>query len=87
MALDPASGPPGRLSRARDAARVLPLAGFFLLLPPVIAPFAAPADVLGVPLVVVYLGAVWLGLVAVAALLARVLAPPPARPEAPPPRD
>jgi len=75
--------PPERVSRARDAARVLPLVGLFLLLPPVIVPFAAAVDVAGVPLVVLYLFAVWLGLVLSAALLARALAPQ-ANPEDPP---
>jgi len=75
-----------RGTRARDAARLLPLVGLFLLLPPVITPFAIPLDVLGVPLVVLYLFAVWLGLIVAAALLARKLAPPPPPAEDPPPR-
>jgi hypothetical protein len=83
VAREPASIPPERVSRARDAARVLPLVGLFLLLPPVIVPFAVPVDVAGVPLVVLYLFAVWLGLVLAAALLARALAPRPAAEDPP----
>ncbi|MGH8746034.1 MAG: hypothetical protein ACREUK_06040 [Burkholderiales bacterium] len=75
MAPDPAPSPPERVSRARDAARALPLIGMFLLLPPVIGSFAAPVAVAGVPLVVLYLFSVWLALVLAAALLARALAP------------
>lgn len=87
MAPEPAPDTPGRIARARDAARLLPLIGLFLLLPPVIAPFAAPVDVLGVPLLVLYLFAVWLGLIVAAALLARALAPQAPAGEEPPRRD
>ena len=86
MAPEPTPGPPERISRVRDAARVLPVVGVFLLLPPVIAPFAAPVDLGGVPLMVVYLFSVWLGLIAAAALLARVIEPPAPGPEDAPPR-
>lgn len=64
-----------RKARVRDAARVLPFVGLFLLLPPVIALFAGQAAVAGVPLIVVYLFGVWGALVAGAALLARGLEP------------
>jgi hypothetical protein len=87
MAPEPAPDTPGRVARARDAARLLPLIGLFLLLPPVIVPFAAPVDVAGVPLVVVYLFAVWLGLIVAAARLARALAPQAPSGEEPPRRD
>ncbi|MCC6195268.1 MAG: hypothetical protein IT518_12430 [Burkholderiales bacterium] len=63
-----------RSARARDAARALPLLGLFLLLPPVISLFAVPAEVAGVPLIVIYLFGVWGALVLGAALLARALA-------------
>ncbi|MGH8748166.1 MAG: hypothetical protein ACREU5_03575, partial [Burkholderiales bacterium] len=66
--------------------RALPLIGLFLLLPPVIGSFAAPVDVAGVPLVVLYLLSVWLGLVLAAALLARTLALGDSSAD-PPPRD
>jgi hypothetical protein len=54
---------------------VLPLLGLFLLMPPVIALFAAPLHVAGVPLIVVYLFGVWLALVLGAVLLGRALQP------------
>ena len=85
MAPEPTPDAPERVSRARDAARLLPAIGLFLLLPPVIAPFAAPVDIAGVPLLVVYLFAVWLGLIVAAALLARALAPRAPASEDPPP--
>jgi hypothetical protein len=86
VAPEPTPAPPERVSRARDAAHVLPWIGLFLLLPPVIAPFAAHEDVAGVPLVVLYLFAVWLGLIVAAMRLARALAPPPGAAGNPPPR-
>lgn len=75
MPPDSAQAAPERSARVRDAARVLPLVGLFLLLPPVILLFAAPAEVAGVPLIVVYVFAVWGALVAGAAVLARALGP------------
>ena len=62
-----------RSARAREAAAILPLAGLFLLVPPVLTLFAVPIDVGGVPLIVVYLFGIWLSLIACAALLGRVL--------------
>jgi len=76
---------PERAARARDAAGVLPLLGLFLLMPPAITLFAAPVDLAGVPLVVVYLFSVWLGLVLSAALLGRLLRPRAAPPQRRPP--
>lgn len=86
MAPEPNPDTPERVSRARDAARLLPLVGLFLLLPPVIAPFAVPVNLAGVPLLVIYLFAVWLGLIVAAALLARALAPRAPGAEDPPPQ-
>jgi len=86
VAPEPIPDTPERVSRARDAARLLPLIGLFLLLPPVIAPFAVPVDVAGVPLLVLYLFAVWLGLIVAAALLARALAPRAPSADDPPPQ-
>ena len=87
MGPDPLQTPPERSERARQAAGVLPVLGLFLLIPPVIGLFAAPVDVAGVPLVVVYLFAVWLGLALAAALLGRFLElpAPPGDPAEPPP--
>lgn len=87
MGPDPLQTPPERAERARQAAGVLPILGLFLLVPPVIGLFAAPVDVAGVPLIVVYLFAVWLGLALATALLGRALElpEPPADPAEPPP--
>jgi hypothetical protein len=83
MQREPTHVAPERSARARDAARLLPIFGLFLLMPPVISLFAVPADVAGVPLLVLYLFAVWLALVLGAALLGRLLEPRTA-PEDPP---
>ena len=68
---DDASDP----ARITDAARILPLIGVFLLMPPLVTLFAAPVDVGGVPLIVIYLFGVWFALIGCAAWLARRLAP------------
>ena len=83
----PLQTPPERSDRARQAAAVLPILGLFLLIPPVIGLFAVPLDVAGVPLIVVYLFAVWLALALAAALLGRALErpDPPPDPAEPPP--
>ena len=76
MDANPVPVPPERSPRARQAAVLLPLLGLFLLMPPVVGLFATPASLAGVPLIVLYLFAVWLGLVIAAARLGRALAPP-----------
>jgi len=63
--------PPSR--RLNDIAIIAPLLGFLLLIPPVIGLFATDTTVLGAPLILVYLFAVWLGLIAVAVMLSRRL--------------
>ena len=65
----------GPSTRARDAARVLPVIGAVLLMPPLLTLFVADISVLGLPLVVVYLFGVWLALIVCAALLAPRLPP------------
>lgn len=65
--------PPLRHRKARDRALVLPLAGALLLTPPVAGIFQVEATVGGVPFLLVYLFAVWAGLIAGAAALARRL--------------
>ena len=62
-------------ARVTDAARVLPVLGTFLLMPPVVLLFATDTTVAGVPLIVVYLFGVWLALIGCAAWLARRLRP------------
>ena len=68
---------PSDPARIVDIARILPIIGAFLLMPPIIALFAAQIDIGGVPLIVVYLFGVWVALIGCAGWLARRLAPPP----------
>ena len=62
----------GRTDRQglRDAATMLPIAASLLLLPPLIRIFAAPAMLAGIPLVVVYIFAVWAAIILIAAIVA-----------------
>lgn len=64
-------------ARVHDAARLLPLLGAILLMPPVITLFVANVNIGGVPLIVVYLFCTWLTLIVCAAWLSRRLAAPP----------
>jgi hypothetical protein len=68
-------------ARVHDAARLLPLLGAILLMPPVIALFVADVSIGGVPLIVVYLFCTWLTLIVCAAWLSRELAAPPSEGE------
>ncbi len=70
---EPGRPKPRRSSRAPEAAILLPLLGFFLLMPPMIGLFAVHLDIVGLPLIVIYVFGVWLALVVCAALLARRL--------------
>ncbi len=49
--------------RVRDAATLLPFAAAILLLPPFILLFAVPVIVAGIPLIVLYIFAVWAAVV------------------------
>jgi hypothetical protein len=69
-----------RPARTRDAATVLPLLVAALLSPPVILIFARPAAPAGVPLIVVYVFAVWAATILAGFLLARRLKGAPAPP-------
>ncbi|HET9068487.1 MAG TPA: hypothetical protein VFN28_07560 [Amaricoccus sp.] len=60
------SADPFRGHHARDAALVLPLVGLVLFAPPVINLFLADVEILGMPLIGVYLFTVWGLLVACA---------------------
>ena len=64
-------------ARVHDAARLLPMLGAVLLMPPVITLFVADVSIVGVPLIVVYLFCTWLALIVCAAWLSRGLATPP----------
>ena len=69
-------------ARVHDAARLLPIVGVVLLMPPVVTLFVADAVIGGVPLIVVYLFCTWLALIGCAAWLARRLPPTePPRPD------
>ena len=57
-------------------ALLLPLAGLFLLMPPMVLVFSMPSDIAGLPVIIVYIFAVWGFLIIGAAWLARRLAPP-----------
>lgn len=64
-------------NRRRDAGFFLPLAGFFLLIPPFVNLFTGPTLLWGIPLEVLYLFAVWFALVACAFALSRHDVPDP----------
>lgn len=61
-------------ARVHDAARLLPLLGAVLLMPPIITLFVANVSIGGVPLIVVYLFGTWLALIVCAVWLSRRLA-------------
>ena len=61
-------------TRVHDAARLLPILGTVLLMPPVITLFVADVSIGGVPLIVVYLFGTWLALIVCAAWLSHRLA-------------
>lgn len=61
---------PLRHRKARDRAVILPLVGAILFLPPVAAIFRVDATVAGIPLLVLYIFAVWAALILAAAALA-----------------
>ena len=67
------AGDPFHGHRARDAGLVLPLAGLVLVAPPAVNLFTADLTILGVPLIAVYLFAVWGLLILCAQRLSRRL--------------
>lgn len=72
---------PADPARVHDAARLLPMLGALLLMPPIISLFVVNASIAGVPLIVVYLFGTWVALIGGAAWLARRLAASEADPE------
>lgn len=70
MAAPDRADQPLRHRKARDRAVILPLVGAILFLPPVAAIFRVDATIGGIPLLVLYIFAVWAGLILAAALLA-----------------
>lgn len=87
------ASPPGGAQRPhepgkiRDRALVLPLAGFALVMPPMAGIFQLDLKIAGVPFTLIYLFAVWAGLIAGSWRLSRHLgraeAAGPQGPEAP----
>lgn len=63
--------------RLESAALILPLLGAAIIVPPIIGVFNAPRLVFGVPLVAVYLFAIWAALIALTAVLGQSLCAPP----------
>ena len=57
---------PSTAAKFRDAAFLLPVAGLFLLLPPVIDLFTARVSLFGIPLIVAYIFGLWSALILVA---------------------
>ena len=59
--------------RRHDGAVILPVFAALLFLPPFIGLFARPVTLFGLPLIVIWLFGIWLGLIAVAWRLSRLL--------------
>jgi len=75
--------------RVKDLATLLPWAGLFLFTPPVLLLFRPTTTIFGVPLLPVYLFAMWLILIAASRKLTEYLvdepvAPPPSQRDKPP---
>ena len=75
---------PSTAAKFRDAAFLLPLAGCFLLLPPVIDLFSVRASLFGIPVIVAYIFGLWSALILVAFWFSRRLKDPEPHPSVPP---
>ncbi|MEQ8332124.1 hypothetical protein [Nisaea sp.] len=75
---------PSRAAKFRDAAFLLPLAGCFLLMPPVIDLFSVKASLFGIPVIVAYIFGLWSALILVAFWFSRRLRDPEPRASVPP---
>lgn len=64
----------GPADKTYNLALLLPLCGLFLLMPPAVLAFDIETTIAGIPMIVVYIFAVWALLILGAALLARRLA-------------
>lgn len=75
--------------KTRSLALFLPLSGLFFLMPPAVLAFSMPASIAGVPIIILYIFAVWGFLIIGAAWLAHRLAarPGPETPLLPPVAD
>ncbi|MGH6762390.1 MAG: hypothetical protein ACRECW_12480 [Phyllobacterium sp.] len=65
----------------RDLATILPIAAALLLTPPLIGIFATSATPGGIPLIVLYIFAVWAATILIAFFLAHRVGQPPSEPE------
>lgn len=59
--------------KAESIAFLLPFFGFLLLMPPAVLVFSMPSSIAGVPIIILYIFAIWGGLIIGAAWLARRL--------------
>lgn len=60
---------------------LVPLGATFLLLPPILTLFDGATTLWGLPLMPIYIFAVWIGAIVLCAMTARRTAPPPQRPD------
>jgi len=59
--------------KRRDQALILPLAGIFLFLSPLIGIFASAGKIAGIPAILLYLPVIWIALIVVAFRLSRCI--------------
>ena len=59
--------------KLETAAFVLPVFGAFLFVPPLLGVFNVPETIFGIPIVSIYLFAVWIGLIVATFVLSRFL--------------
>ena len=71
--MDDRAGQDRKTRKTRDRAFVILMLGIVLLMPPVAGIFEIEARVFGLPATLLYLFAVWAGLILAAAVLARSL--------------
>lgn len=64
---------PSRPEKLRHLAVCLPMAGLFLLMPPALSVFGIDTNVIGIPLIVLYIFGIWAVLIISASLLAHHL--------------
>ena len=70
------SASPDRAAKFRDAAFLLPIAGLFMLLPPIIDLFTVKTHLFGIPLIVAYVFGLWSALIIIAFWFSRRLKDP-----------
>ena len=67
---------PDTATKVRDAAFLLPIAGLFMLLPPVIDLFTVETHLFAIPLIVAYIFGLWSALIIIAFWFSRRLKDP-----------